>query len=325
MGLLIEGVWRDQWYDTAETRGEFLREDAQFRNWITTDGTAGPSGEGGYTAEAGRYHLYISLACPWAHRALIFRQLKGLQPLIGLTVVDPLMLENGWELDEGARASSPVKGLEYLYQLYLHADADYSGRVTVPVVWDKLRQTIVSNESSEIIRMFNCAFNDLTGEQSDYYPAALKGSIDALNQRVYRDINNGVYRVGFATQQAAYEQAFGQLFSALDWLEGLLGEQRFLAGNQVTEADWRLFTTLIRFDSVYVGHFKANWRRIEDYPQLSNYLRDLYQWSGVAETVDFTQIKTHYYASHKQLNPVGIIPSGPELDYSRPHDRDRFA
>ena len=324
MGLLVEGIWRDQWYETKTTQGEFVRQESQFRNWVTADGKTGPTGGDGFAAAPERYHLYVSLACPWAHRALIFRQIKGLQNLIGLTIVEPLMLENGWEIGETARASSPVAGLKYLYQLYLRAAPSYSGRVTVPVLWDKERQTIVSNESAEIIRMLNSAFNACTEEQTDYYPAELRPRIDAINQRVYQDINNGVYRAGFATTQAAYESAFEQLFTALHWLESLLSGQRFLLKEQLTEADWRLFTTLIRFDAVYVGHFKTNLKRIEDYPNLSNYLRDLYQRPGVAETVDFEQIKSHYYASHSNINPTRIIPKGPQLDYSRPHDRDRF-
>jgi glutathionyl-hydroquinone reductase len=325
MGLLVEGIWQDQWYDTKSTQGEFIRQESQFRNWITADGSPGPSGDGGFAAAADRYHLYVSLACPWAHRTLIFRQIKNLQKLIGLTVVDPLMLTNGWELNRKASDSSPVKGLRYLYELYLNADPNYSGRVTVPVLWDKERQTIVNNESSEIIRMLNSAFNALTEDKTDYYPAELKPGIDAINERIYQNINNGVYRTGFATTQPAYETAFDQLFATLDWLEMLLSRQRFLLGGQLTEADWRLFTTLVRFDAVYVGHFKTNLKRIEDFPQLSNYLRDLYQRPGVAETVDFKQIKSHYYASHSNINPTGIIPKGPLLDYSRRHDRERFS
>lgn len=325
MGLLVEGVWRDQWYDTKSNKGEFVRKESQFRNWVTADGEAGANGEGGFRAEAGRYHLYVSLACPWAHRTLIFRKLKGLEELIGVSVVEPLMLENGWELGAAVRTTSPVPALDYLYQLYLHADPVYSGRVTVPVLWDKERQTIVSNESAEIIRMFNSAFDALTGNRDDYYPADLRASIDEINQRVYAEVNNGVYRCGFATTQQAYEQAFTALFAALDWLEQLLSQQRYLAGARITEADWRLFTTLVRFDAVYVGHFKTNLRRIEDYPNLSNYLRELYQVPGVADTVDFEQIKAHYYGSHASINPTGIIPGGPELDYRRPHDRERFA
>jgi len=324
MGLLIDGTWHDQWYDTQKTKGEFVRQASQFRNWVTADGAAGPSGEGGFKAQADRYHLYVSLACPWAHRTLVFRRLKGLEELIGVTVVKPLMLENGWEFGKRGKKSSPVRGLDFLYQLYLHADPTYSGRVTVPTLWDKERRTIVSNESADIIRMFNQAFNHLTGNGDDYCPPELIDDIDAINDRVYHNVNNGVYKVGFATTQEAYEQVYDQLFASLDWLENLLSGQRYLLGGKITEADWRLFTTLIRFDAVYFGHFKANKKRIEDYPNLANYLRELYQFPGIAETVDFSQIKTHYYGSHKTINPTGIIPKGPELNYLRPHDRQRF-
>lgn len=325
MGILIDGIWHEKWYDTEKNEGKFVRQESCFRNWVTTDGSAGVSGEGGFVAEAGRYHLFVSLACPWAHRTLIFRKLKGLEKLIGLSVVEPLMLENGWVLGEAAKKNTPVPGLDYLYQLYLHADAGYSGRVSVPVLWDKKQQTIVNNESAEIIRMFNSAFNPLTGNQDDYYPPELQSTIDQVNDRVYDDVNNGVYKTGFATTQQAYEEAFRQLFTTLDWLEDRLSNQRYLAGPLITEADWRLFTTLIRFDAVYFGHFKANLKRIEEYTNLANYLRDLYQIPGIAESVDFKQIKTHYYGSHKTINPNGIIPKGPELDYSRRHDRDRFS
>ncbi|WP_020676223.1 glutathione S-transferase family protein [Geopsychrobacter electrodiphilus] len=324
MGLLIEGQWRDQWYDTKKTRGEFVRKESSFRNWVTVDGAAGPSGEGGFAAAAGRYHLYVSLACPWAHRTLIFHVLKGLQPLIGVSVVEPLMLECGWELSATAAATSPTPKVEYLYQVYQQVDPLYTGRVTVPVLWDKEREMIVSNESSEIIRMLNTAFNAFTSVETDYYPGELQVEIDDINQRIYQAINNGVYRAGFATSQQAYESAFVELFAALDWLELRLGRQRYLIGKHLTEADWRLFTTLIRFDAVYVGHFKCNLRRIEDYPNLSNYLRDLYQVPGVAETVNFEQIKTHYYGSHRMINPSGIVPLGPRLHFSREHDRGKF-
>lgn len=321
MGLLIEGRWHDQWYDTKKTKGEFVRSESQFRNWITADGSPGPSGSSGFKAADGRYHLYVSMACPWAHRTLIFRQLKGLQDLIGITKVKPLMLENGWELREDSDLTSPVKELSYLYQLYLCAKPDYSGRVTVPVLWDCEQQTIVSNESSEIIRMFNSAFSELVPETQDYYPESDRAEIDRLNQMIYPGVNNAVYRAGFATTPEAYETAYDELFSTLDFLEEQLGERRYLVGDHITEADWRLFTTLIRFDAVYVGHFKTNRQRIEDYPNLSGYVRDLYQQPGVAETVDFDEIKTHYYGSHKQINPTGIVPKGPLLDYTRPHHR----
>ena len=318
MGLLQNGQWVDQWYDTDSSGGEFRRQDSRFRSWVTADGAAGPSGSEGFKAEPGRYHLYVSLACPWAHRTLIFRQLKDLQDLIGVTVVEPLMLANGWELKDDQY------GLEYLYQLYLKADSGYEGRVTVPVLWDKREQTIVSNESAEIIRMFNTAFNGQTGNDNDYYPAALQGEIDAINDRVYDSINNGVYRSGFATSQKAYEEAFYKLFDALDWVEQVLTRQRYLAGDALTEADWRLFTTLIRFDAVYHGHFKTNRQRIADYPAMSNYLRELYQQPGVADTVNFAHIKQHYYGSHRTINPTQVVPLGPQQDFTLPHDRSRL-
>ena len=324
MGLLIEGRWHDQWYDTAAD-GRFKRENAQRRHWVTADGSPGPSGEGNFKAEAGRYHLYVSLACPWAHRTLILRQLKGLDRLIDVSVVSWLMGEHGWTFDpDHGSTGDALDGFEYLHQRYTADDAQYSGRVTVPLLWDKQLKRIVNNESAEIIRMFNSAFDDLTGNNLDFYPPALRGEIDALNQRIYPAINNGVYRAGFATTQAAYEEAFSELFAELDALETRLGERRYLTGEYLTEADWRLFTSLIRFDAVYYGHFKCNLRRIEDYPQLSNWLRELYQWPGVAQTVNLQQIKQHYYGSHRNLNPSGIVPSGPALDFDRPHDRARL-
>ena len=312
MGLLKKGVWVDKWYDTDSSDGEFERQASGFRNWITADGSAGPSGQGGFRAEAGRYHLYVSLACPWAHRTLIFRALKGLNDYIDVTVVDPVMLENGWELED------PLYNRRFLYELYLKADASYEGRVTVPVLWDKQTETIVSNESSEIIRMFNSAFNALTGNTDDYYPQALQPDIDAMNDRVYDSVNNGVYRAGFATTQAAYEVAFNKLFETLDWLEEQLSAAEFLVGEKPTEADWRLFTTLVRFDAVYVGHFKTNLRRIADYPHISRYLQTLYHYPGVAATVNLDQIKTHYYVSHTTINPTGVVPAGPELPFLVP-------
>ncbi len=324
MGLLINGQWQDRWYDTKKTDGEFVRKESSFRNWVTADGSAGPSGEAGFKAEADRYHLYVSLACPWAHRALIFRTIKGLEPLIDVSIVEPLMLENGWELNPATASASPTPEVSFLYQVYQQADSHYSGRVTVPVLWDKERRTIVSNESSEIIRMFNTAFNDITQNRADYYPAALRAEIDIINQRIYHAVNNGVYRVGFATTQQAYSTAFTELFDALDWLDNHLGRQRYLVGDQLTEADWRLFTTLVRFDAVYAGHFKCNLRRIEDYPNLSNYLRDLYQAEGINTTVNLEQIKKHYYGSHTMINPTGIVPVGPALDFDRKHDRERL-
>ncbi|MGK0293406.1 MAG: putative glutathione S-transferase [Porticoccaceae bacterium] len=319
MGLLQKGKWVDQWYDTGHSGGEFRRQDSHFRNWLTPNGEAGPNGEPGFKAEKGRYHLYVSLACPWAHRTLIFRQLMQLQDYIDVTVVEPIMLENGWKM------SDQLYGLDFLYQLYLKADTSYEGRVTVPVLWDKQTQAIVSNESSEIIRMFNTAFNHLTGNTSDYYPHALHNTIDTLNDRIYDSINNGVYRAGFATTQEAYEAAFDSLFNSLDWVEGLLTKQRYLAGQQLTEADWRLFTTLIRFDAVYFGHFKTNRQLLADYRAISAYVRDLYQVPGVAETVSFEHIKTHYYASHLMINPTGIVPLGSAQDFTIAHRREELS
>lgn len=315
MGLLKQGQWVDQWYDTKNNSGEFRRQDSGFRNWVTPNGEAAATGEAGFKAEKGRYHLYVSLACPWAHRTLIFRKLKQLEDYIDVTVVDPVMLESGWEMND------PLYGLDFLYQLYLKADASYEGRVTVSVLWDKQTQTIVSNESSEIIRMFNSAFNHLTGNTADYYPAALQETIDSLNEYIYDNINNGVYLAGFATTQQAYEEAFYSLFDALDWVEQRLTRQRYLTGSQLTEADWRLFATLIRFDAVYFGHFKTNRQQLADYPAISGYLRDLYQVDGVAETVNFEHIKTHYYASHRTINPTGVVPVGPVQDFTSVHNR----
>jgi len=323
MGLIQNGQWVDQWYDTKNNDGEFRRQDSRFRSWLTADGQAGPTGEAGFKAEKGRYHLYVSLACPWAHRTLIFRQLKNLQEYIDVTVVDAVMLENGWEFS-GSK-SEPLYDFNYAYELYLKADSQYEGRVTVPILWDKKTETIVSNESSEIIRMFNSAFNHLTDNHDDYYPEELHEKIDAINDRVYDSINNGVYRAGFATTQDAYESAFHQLFDALDWVEGLLTNQRYLAGDTLTEADWRLFTTLIRFDAVYFGHFKTNKKMLASYPAISGYVRELYQVPGVAETVNFENIKTHYYASHLTINPTGVIPLGPEQDFNLAHGREHLA
>lgn len=311
MGLLVDGVWKDQWYDTKSTGGEFERKASQFRHRITHDGEFQP--------EAGRYHLYVSLACPWAHRTLIFRHLKGLEKVIDVSIVHPHMLAHGWQFD----SPEPLYGFEYMHQLYTKADARYSGRVTVPVLWDKQKQMIVSNESSEIIRMFNSEFNALTGNTDDYYPEALRSDIDVTNDFVYHAVNNGVYKCGFATTQTAYDEAFDALFDALDMLEMQLKKQRYLVGDSLTEADWRLFTTLIRFDAVYVGHFKCNRQRIADYPQLSNYLRELYQYPDISDTVDMQHIKQHYYYSHESINPTRIVPKGPLLDFNQPHNRDR--
>lgn len=322
MGLLIDGEWRDQWYDTKSTGGRFERQAAGFRNWVTADGSPGPSGTGGFKAEAGRYHLYIARACPWAHRAMIFRALKGLEGIIDYSVVNWLMLENGWTFDPGPGVTEDkVNGKHFLHEVYTLADPHYTGRVTVPVLWDKERRTIVSNESSEIIRMLNSAFDGIGAKEGDYYPEPLRAEIDALNARIYPSVNNGVYRAGFATTQAAYEEAVVPLFESLDWLEGILSKQRYLTGDTQTEADWRLWTTLLRFDPVYVGHFKCNIRRIADYPALSSYVRELYQVPGIAETVDMDHIKKHYYQSHRTINPTGIVPVGPVLDLSAPGTR----
>ena len=322
MGRLLKGAWSDDWYDTRATDGHFVRPPTQFRNWVTPDGRAGPSGTEGFRAESGRYHLYVSLACPWAHRTLIFRKLKRLEDVISVSVVEPLMGKDGWELAPGA---DQVNGKSALSEIYLLADPYHTGRVTVPVLWDKARHTIVNNESAEIIRMFNAAFGAFTPVRADYYPHPLRGEIDRVNAEVYANVNNGVYRAGFATTQAAYEEAFLALFATLERLETRLSRQRYLLGSQLTEADWRLFTTLVRFDAVYYGHFKCNLRRIAEYPQLSNYLRELYQWPGVAETVSIADIKYHYYASHRSINPTGIVPLGPALDFLAAHDRGRFA
>ncbi|BDB20356.1 glutathione-dependent reductase [Pseudomonas sp. CYM-20-01] len=324
MGLLIEGRWKDQWYESSAD-GAFQREQAQRRHWVTADGAPGPSGEGGFKAEAGRYHLYVSLACPWAHRTLILRKLKGLESLIDVSVVSWLMLENGWTFDKAHGSTGDKLGdFDFMHQRYTADTADYTGRVTVPVLWDKKLKRIVSNESAEIIRMFNDAFNELTGNTLDFYPQPLRTTIDALNERIYPAVNNGVYRAGFATSQQAYESAFDDVFAELDHLEQHLGDHRYLAGEYLTEADVRLFTTLIRFDAVYYSHFKCNLRRIADYPNLSNWLRELYQWPGVAETVDFAHIKGHYYASHRTINPTGIVPKGPLQGFDEQHDRKQL-
>ena len=302
--------------------GEFVRKASSFRNWITPDGAAGPSGEAGFTAEAGRYHLYISHACPWAHRTMIFRALKGLTEAVSVSVVHPLMPTSSWEFGEYP-GSTPddVNGTATMSEVYRIADPDYDGVVTVPVLWDKQQQTIVNNESSEIIRMFNSAFNSIGNAEVDFYPEALRSEIDEINDRVYESVNNGVYRSGFATSQAAYEKAFDALFDTIEWLELRLGQQRYLVGEQITEADWRLFTTLVRFDPVYYGHFKCNKKRLIEYPDLWNYLLELYQVPGIADTVDMQQIKYHYYASHRSVNPTGVVPKGPDTDYWAMHNR----
>jgi putative glutathione S-transferase len=325
MGLLVDGIWQDQWYDTKSTDGRFVRKDAAFRDWITPDGSPGPSGTGGFKAEPGRYHLYVSLACPWAHRTLIFRKLKGLEDIISVSVVHWLMLENGWTFADGPGiVPDPINHAQYLYEVYTAAKADYTGRVTVPVLWDKQTGTIVSNESSEIVRMFNAAFDGIGAKPGDYYPKGLRPEIEALNARIYDTVNNGVYKAGFATAQQAYEEAVRPLFDTLDLLDERLSSRRYLCGDRLTEADIRLFTTLVRFDPVYVGHFKCNLRRIADYPHLSGYLRDLYQTDGIANTVNMAHIKGHYYESHCTINPTGIVPLGPILDLDAPHGRGQL-
>ncbi len=325
MGLLVDGTWHDTWYDTKSTGGAFKRSAAQFRNWLTADGSAGASGKGGFKAEPGRYHLYVSHACPWAHRTLIFRELKGLTDLISVSVVHPDMLDKGWsfETDDHGATGDDLYGLDYAHQIYTKADPAYSGRVTVPILWDKQQETIVSNESSEIIRMFNSAFNEITGNRDDYWPEAMRDEIEEVNARIYSDVNNGVYKSGFATSQEAYDAAVHPLFDTLDWLEDRLARNRYLMGDRVTEADWRLFTTLIRFDPVYHLHFKCNKLRLIDYPNLWAYTRELYQWPGVAQTVNMNHIVRHYHYSHDSINPHRIIPVNPTLDYLEPHGRDQ--
>jgi putative glutathione S-transferase len=322
MGLLVEGEWQDKWYDTESTRGHFVRDNSAFRSWVTADGSAGPSGQGGFKAEPGRYHLYVSLACPWAHRTLIFRVLKGLEEMISVSVVHWRMLEHGWTFEAGPGVvPDPLQGARYLHQIYTAAKKDFTGRVTVPVLWDKKTGTIVNNESSEVIRMFNSAFDQVGAKPGDYYPQELREEIDRLNTRIYDTVNNGVYKAGFATTQAAYEQSVRPVFETLDWLEERLSTRRYLCGDRLTEADVRLFTTLLRFDAVYFSHFKCNIRRIADYPNLSGFLRELYQLPGVAGTVNFQHIKGHYYESHRTINPTGIVPVGPELRLDAPHGR----
>jgi len=326
MGLLVKGKWQDVWYSTEENQGEFQRSESQFRHWITADGSAGPTGNGGFKAEANRYHLYVSYACPWAHRTLIFRQLKGLKKLISVSVVHWHMAEDGWTFKEGDDViADPLFNAAYLREIYLQADNNYSGRVVVPVLWDKQNKTIVSNESADIIRMFNSAFDEVGANEGDYYPQAQRSEIETLNKRIYDTVNNGVYKAGFATTQQAYEAAVVPLFATLDWLDESLASQRYLTGKGITEADWRLFTTLVRFDSAYVGHFKCNLKRLVDYPNLWAYTRDLYQQPGIAETINMQHIKQHYYGSHTAINPTGIAPLGPEIDFHQTHDRNKFS
>lgn len=326
MGVLIDGEWAEKGYDTEKHQGRFVRDQSVFRNWVTADGAPGPSGEGGFAAEKGRYRLYVSLACPWAHRTLIMRTLKGLESAIDVSVVHWLMREGGWSFREGPGVTpDPEIDADFLHEIYTLAKPDYSGRVTVPVLWDKERRTIVSNESSEIIRMLNSAFDDVGARVGDYYPEALRAEIDAVNERVYDTVNNGVYKSGFATSQDAYEEAVTPLFESLDWLEERLSRQRYLVGDQATEADIRLFTTLVRFDPVYHGHFKCNLRKLAEYPALWAYTRDIYQMPGVAGTVNLDHIKRHYYQSHLMVNPTGVTPLGPDQDLTAPHGREALS
>lgn len=324
MGLLVDGKWADQWYDTKSTGGKFERAASKFRNWITPDGRPGTTGQGGFAAESGRYHLYVSYACPWAHRTLIFRQLKGLADHISISAVHPDMLADGWTFasDTYGATGDTLFGLPFARDIYTKADAHFSGRVTVPILWDKKLATIVSNESSEIIRMFNSAFDDLTGNSTDYWPRSQRDAIEQVNNRIYDTFNNGVYRCGFATTQAAYDDAIEPLFGTMDWLEQRLSQSRYLMGDAQTEADWRLFTTLVRFDPVYHLHFKCNRKRLIDYPNLWAYTRELYQVSGVADTVNLNHIVRHYHYSHETINPHRIIPTNPVIDFLQPHGRD---
>ena len=325
MGLLVDGVWQDEQHGARTPEGRFVRPTTRFRNWVTEDGGPGPTGEGGFAAARGRYHLYVALPCPWAHRTVIMRMLKGLEDVVSMSVLEPLYGPHGWRFGTSPGTSpDSVNGASELAEIYLRADPRYTGRVSVPALWDKERRTIVNNESAEIIRMLNDAFGRFTNVRTDYYPPALRAEIDRVNALVYENVNNGVYRAGFATAQEAYEEAFRALFRVLDELERRLARQRYLAGADITEADWRLFTTLVRFDAVYYSHFKCNLRRIIDYPNLGNYLRDLYQQPGVAATVNMDHIKRHYYGSHRHVNPTGIVPLGPALDFMAPHDRERL-
>jgi putative glutathione S-transferase len=324
MGVLIDGVWKDEWYDTAKSGGRFVRWESRYRNWITPEGAPGPSGEGGFAAERGRYHLYVSYACPWAHRTLIMRKLKGLEDFISLSVTHWYMGENGWTFDDAPGViPDPIHNARTLYQIYLADDSKASGRATTPVLWDKHTHRIVSNESADIMRMLNSAFDSVGARAGDFYPQPLRTQIDALNTEIYDTVNNGVYKAGFATTQEAYAEAATAVFATLDMLDDRLEDRRYLFGDQPMETDWRLFTTLVRFDAVYHGHFKCNWRRLIEYSNLPAYARDLFQIPGIAETVHFDHIKNHYYRSHKAINPTGIVPIGPESDFSASHDRER--
>ena len=326
MGLLVDGKWQNQWYDTKSTNGRFERKAPSFRNWVTADGSAGPSGTGRFKAEANRYHLYVSLACPWAHRTIIYRKLKGLEEIISMSVVNAYMGDEGWTFAPGEGViADPILNATNAHEIYTAAQADYTGRVTVPILWDKQTHTIVSNESPEIIRMFNSAFDEVGALPEDFSPQELLVEIDELNDFIYPTINNGVYRAGFATTQEAYEEAVVEVFEALDTIETRLATRRYLTGEKITEADWRLFTTLVRFDAVYVGHFKCNLRRIVDYPNIWGYVRDLYQVPGIADTVAMDYIKAHYYGSHETINPTGVIPTGPVLDFTSAHNREKLS
>ena len=325
MGMLIQGELVDNWLDKEIDEGDFKRMESTFRNWVTVDGTAGSSGEAGFKAEADRYHLYVSDACPWAHRTVIFRKLKKIESIIGISYVEAEMLEHGWTFASEGKYTDDLYNFRYVYELYQKADTNFTGQITVPILWDKKQNKIVNNESSEIIRMLNSAFNNITDNKTDYYPENLHNEINKINSPIYDNINNGVYRSGFATTQRSYSKAVNRLFTELDNVEHILSEQRYLTGNTITEADWRLFTTLVRFDAVYVGHFKCNLKRIVDYPNIHNFLLELYQIPGIAETIDIDYIKRHYYFSHTSVNPTQIIPEGPEQDFTREHNRaDKF-
>lgn len=323
MGLLVDGIWKDQWYDAKKSGGKFERSASQFRNWITADGSAGPTGSAGFKAEPGRYHLFVSFACPWAHRTLIYRALKGLETMIDVSVVHWYMAENGWTFakDDAGVVGDKLFGSEFAHQIYTRADPNYSGRVTVPILWDKEQNTIVSNESSEIIRMFNSAFDEVGAKAGDYYPQGKRDEIDALNERIYNTLNNGVYRCGFATTQSAYDEAIGPLFETMEFLNDRLGNSRFLVGDTTTEADWRLLPTLLRFDPVYHGHFKCNRKMLREFENLWPYTRDLYQWPGVAQTFNLEHARRHYYESHDTINPSRILPVGAEFNFDEPHGR----
>ncbi|NVK29924.1 MAG: glutathione S-transferase family protein [Gammaproteobacteria bacterium] len=326
MGLLINGRWHDQWYETEANGGNFVRGDSQFRNWVTVDGSAGPTGHAGFKAESGRYHLYVSYACPWANRTLIFRALKGLEQHISVSAVNWVMREHGWTFEPGPGViADPLQNADFMHEIYTRADAGYTGRVTVPVLWDLERDELVSNESADIIRMFNSAFDKVGANGRDFYPAKHRAEIDELNEWIYHSVNNGVYKAGFATSQTAYENAVQTLFNTLEELESVLSKRRYLVGSDVTEADWRLFTTLVRFDPVYVSHFKCNLARLKDFPNLWGYTCELYQMPGIADTIHMDHIKGHYFQSHDTINPHFIVPMGPVLDYAEPHGRDKLA